>query len=210
MLREYIDRCRERAAALGVELGPDAFVFSGALDGSTFLTPDSVTQRYDRMAVRLGIETTIHKLRHYCATELIMAGVNPRTVAGRLGHGGGETTTLKTYTAWVSEADQRAATGIGASMPHRPAALDPEVQRRAEPRYLYEAIAAALHRKIVDGSLTPEEEVPTAAALADEYDVSLATAKRVLSLTQQWGVVDRSNRNGQRVAMAEAPAGQAK
>ena len=78
-----------RAAALGIELRPDAFVFSSASDGSMFPTPDSVTQRYDRMVARLGIETTIHKLRHYSATELIVAGVNPRTVAGRLGHGGG-------------------------------------------------------------------------------------------------------------------------
>jgi integrase len=53
-LREHVDRCRERAAALGVELRPDAFVFSNAFDGSTFLTPDSVTQRYDRMAARWG------------------------------------------------------------------------------------------------------------------------------------------------------------
>jgi integrase len=37
------------------------------------MTPDSVTQRYDRMVTRLGIETTLHKLRHYSATELIAA-----------------------------------------------------------------------------------------------------------------------------------------
>ncbi|WP_218130031.1 tyrosine-type recombinase/integrase [Pseudonocardia oroxyli] len=33
------------------------------------------------------MDTTYHKLRHYSATELIAAGVDPRTVAGRLGHG---------------------------------------------------------------------------------------------------------------------------
>jgi integrase len=85
------------------------------------MTPDSVTQRYDRMVTRLGIDTTLHKLRHYSATELIAAGVDPRTVAGRLGHGGGGTTTLKTYTAWVAEADQRAASTFSARMPPRPA-----------------------------------------------------------------------------------------
>jgi integrase len=63
-----------------------------------------VTRRYERLAHRLGIDTTFHKLRHYSATELIIGGVDPRTVAGRLGHGGGGTTTLKTYTTWVSEA----------------------------------------------------------------------------------------------------------
>jgi integrase len=33
------------------------------------------------MVDRLGIRTTIHKLRHYSATELIRAGVDIRTVA---------------------------------------------------------------------------------------------------------------------------------
>jgi integrase len=41
--------------------------------------PDSVTQRFDRMAERLGIATTLHKLRHYNATELLSAGVDLRT-----------------------------------------------------------------------------------------------------------------------------------
>ncbi|WP_433503707.1 tyrosine-type recombinase/integrase [Pseudonocardia halophobica] len=115
VLRDQLARVRRRAEQIQVELSPEAYLFSPAPDGSTFLTPAGVTARYARMVARLGIETTLHKLRHYSATELIAAGVDPRTVAGRLGHGGGGTTTLKTYTAWVSEADQRAARGIGAN-----------------------------------------------------------------------------------------------
>jgi integrase len=203
VLREHVKRCRERAAALGIELPTVAFLFSGSPDGSTFLTPDSVTQRYDRMVTRLGIETTIHKLRHYSATELITAGVDPRTVAGRLGHGGGGTTTLKTYTAWVSEADQRAARGIGATMPHRPIALDTEAQRRAAPRYPYEVIAADLARQIEEGSLGSDDDVPAAASVAAEHDVSLATAKRALMLAQEWGLLERSDRNTLRVVGPE-------
>jgi len=76
------------------------------------LLPDTATQRYERMADRLGIRTTLHKLRHYSATELIAAGVDVRTIAGRLGHGGGGTTTLKVYAAFVNEADQRAAAAL--------------------------------------------------------------------------------------------------
>ena len=72
------------------------------------------------MAAGLDIDTTLKSLRHYTATELISAGVDVRTVAGRLGHGGGGPTTLRVYTAWTSEADQRAAQTVSGRMPARP------------------------------------------------------------------------------------------
>lgn len=59
-------------------------------------------------------------LRHYSATELIAAGVDPRTVAGRLGHGGGGSTTLRVYSAWVPESDRKAASVLAGRMPTRP------------------------------------------------------------------------------------------
>jgi integrase len=74
----------------------------------------------DRLAHRLGIETTLHKLRHYNATELIASGVDLRTVAGRLGHAGGGTTTMRVYAAWVTEANQRAAEVVSSTLPRRP------------------------------------------------------------------------------------------
>lgn len=195
VLREQIARCCARASALGFELPVDAYLFSGAPDHATFPTPDSVTQRYDRMVTRLGIDTTFHKLRHYSATELIAGGVDPRTVAGRLGHGGGGTTTLKTYTAWVSEADQRAAKGIGAGMPSRPAEVDPIERIRANPRYPYEVVAAAVAGDIETGVLAAGAEAPLAADLAAAHSVSLATAKRGLVLAQEWGLLARIDRN---------------
>ena len=72
-----------------------ARIFSPLLDGSTWIKPDTVSQRYERMCARIGWDMHIHQLRHYSATELIAAGVDVRTVAGRLGHGGGGTTTLR-------------------------------------------------------------------------------------------------------------------
>jgi len=199
VLRQQIERCRARAEALGFEYPADGFLFSGSADGSTFLTPDSVTQRYDRMVSRIGIETTIHKLRHYSATELIAGGVDPRTVAGRLGHGGGGTTTLKAYSAWVSEADQRAAKGLGAGMPERPAGLDEADRIKAEPRYPYQAVAAAVVRQVADGTLPPGLPAPPAAELATRHGVSLATAKRSLVLLTEWGTLARHGRNELRV-----------
>jgi integrase len=120
ILDGQIARQDTEAEQLGVKLMRDAFLFSLAPDCSTPLLPDSVTQRFGFLVHRLGIDTTLHKLRHYNATELIAAGVDLRTVAGRLGHGGGGTTTLRVYAAWVSEADQRAAQSVAARLPRRP------------------------------------------------------------------------------------------
>ena len=122
LLREHRERVKARLALLGRKFTDDLFVFTGARtpDHSVPCPPDSVTQRYGTMAESLDIDTHIHALRHYSATELLTAGVDLRTVAGRLGHGGGGATTLRVYAAWVSEADQRAATQIAARMPKRP------------------------------------------------------------------------------------------
>jgi integrase len=121
LLREHMARVDERAAMLKSQIPADAFLFSPDPDGATPLIPDSVSQRYERLVKRLGIDTTLHKLRHYNATELIAAGVDLRTIAGRLGHGGGGTTTLRVYAAWVAEADQRAASALATRLPKPPA-----------------------------------------------------------------------------------------
>lgn len=108
MLVRYHQTRQTRAAAVGAALTPDSFLFSPRADGVTWLAPEALTRRYRRLVARLGIHTTFHKLRHYSATELIAAGVDVRTVAGRLGHADAGTT-LTYYTAWVREADQRAS-----------------------------------------------------------------------------------------------------
>jgi integrase len=117
LLRDHMARQDTAAARLDMHLDENAYLFSLSPDSSTPIKPDTITQRYDRMTNRLGIDTTFHKLRHYSATELITAGVDIRTVAGRLGHSGSGTTTLKVYAAWISEADQRAATSLAQRLP---------------------------------------------------------------------------------------------
>ena len=134
VLEEHWRRCRARAHALGISLPASGYVFAPDPDGSAALNPDTATQRYSRMAERLGIDTHLHALRHYTATELITAGTDIRTVAGRLGHGGGGATTLRVYAAWVSEADQRAATQIAARMPKRPTQAEPPEPPKRRPR----------------------------------------------------------------------------
>jgi len=206
VLREHRDRWVERVAALGATLSPDAFIFSGSPDGSTFPSPDGMTQRYDRLVARLGIETTLHKLRHYSATDLIAAGVDVRTVAGRLGHAGGGTTTLRTYTAWVSEADQRAATGIGARMPVRPGPLESGQRSPFEPRHAYERIAAELHHRIAVGELTVGTVLPTEKQLAADFNVAVGTAHRAMELLKAWGLVTSASRRRATVAPGEPEA----
>jgi len=168
-----------------------------------------VSQRYSRLAQRLGIKTTIHKLRHYSATELISAGVDVRTVAGRLGHGGGGTTTLRVYAAWVSEADQRAATGLLARLPQRPTAAPGSVaptERAA--RNPYEVVAAALRSQILSGSLLPAGSLmPSRKELAQSYHIAVGTAHRAVALLGEWGLIDiRRGHRAVVVARAAAPA----
>ncbi len=203
VLAEHRDRCRARAAALGLSLDKDAFVFSPQPDGSRFLAPSSLTQRYDRLAKRLDVETTFHKLRHYSATELVASGVDIRTVAGRLGHGGGGTATLKAYAAWVSEADQRAAKHIGGRMPERPMWLNPVERAKADPQNPYERIAGELRRDILAGMLVDGERVPSTKQIAAEYNVSVATVHRSMELLKEWGLI--TSCRGKRATVVRPP-----
>ena len=212
LLGAYLRLAAQNAAALGVELPPNGFVFSRALDHSTSLRPDSLTQRYARMCSRLGWQMHLHQLRHYSATELIAAGVDVRTVAGRLGHGGGGTTTLRVYSAWVAEADQRAAGSLAERLPHLPTNTDwdpgqqplpvPSGARPDEiieqPPYL--AIAADLRAAIRCGALPAGDPIPTIKTLAERYQVSEGTAHRAVAVLSTAGDVSVSRGRRARVA----------
>ncbi|HZA19020.1 MAG TPA: tyrosine-type recombinase/integrase [Pseudonocardiaceae bacterium] len=200
VLIDHRNRCESRTANLGITLDQEAFVFSNAPDGSTHLLPASVTQRYRRMAERAGIDTHLHNLRHYSATELIAAGVDVRTVAGRLGHSGGGTTTLRVYAAWVAEADQRAAAGLTSRLPSRPAPEPDGIERvLANPRAPYERIAVDLRSAILGGKYSDGEPLPTIKQLAQTYEVATGTAHRAMSLLTAWGLVNVSR--GQRATV---------
>jgi integrase len=121
LLRDHKKRWQARLAEAGRILTEDMFVFTGHRRDipDTPYSPHGVSSRYKDMATRLGIDTHIHALRHYSATELLGAGVDLRTVAGRLGHGGGGATTLRVYAAWVAASDRKAAELLGSRMPKR-------------------------------------------------------------------------------------------
>jgi integrase len=119
LLSDHRARWAQRLESLGLEITDGMYVFTGARQPVPEVpySPHGFASRYKTMATRLGIDTHLHQLRHYSATELLNAGVDLRTVAGRLGHGGGGATTLKVYAAWVAASDRKAAELLGARMP---------------------------------------------------------------------------------------------
>lgn len=123
-LRKYKEVERKRLSEkYQIEQADNMYVFTTSRlpDPNTPYSPDAISHRYKNMAERIGIKTHIHALRHYSATELLTAGVDLRTVAGRLGHGGGGATTLRVYAAWVAASDRKAAEILGSRMPRLPA-----------------------------------------------------------------------------------------
>ena len=106
-------RMTQRAAMCRVELTEDAFVFSNAGDCSEPWFPDSVSRGFKRLCVAEGLsQVRLHDLRHFVASQLLSAGVDVRTVAGRLGHRNAATT-LNVYAHFLAQADRGAADVIG-------------------------------------------------------------------------------------------------
>ncbi len=197
LLSQHGELWEQRCSDLGCALDPDTFVFSPAPDGSAPYAPRSLTQRYRRMAIKLKLRSTrFHSLRHYSATELVAAGVDLRTVAGRLGHGSGGATTLKVYAAWVDEADRRAATTMANILP-KPVAVKP-------PRGPYETIATALREEIRLSHLKPGDQLPTVAELAAAHTVAVGTAHRAMTLLKDEGLIEVTR--GRRATVAANPS----
>jgi len=113
VLAERRQRQERSATMCGVQLGPDAFMFSTAPDGSQPLHPDTITGGFRRICTKVGLKgVRLHDLRHLHATQLLAAGVPVRTVSGRLGHANAATT-MNVYAAFVEASDQDAAAVIG-------------------------------------------------------------------------------------------------
>ena len=185
-LRAHRSRVESRCSALGVRPPIDGFVFSQDPDGTRPLLPRSVSQRYRRMATRLGLRSTrLHALRHYTATELLAAGADLRTVAGRLGHSDGGATTLRVYAGRVTEADRRAANLLASLMPA------PDGSQRVSPSP-HTRIAADLRTRIAAGEWAPGNPLPTMAELAREHHVAPGTVQRAVALLREEGLVEVS------------------
>lgn len=119
--RATVDDWAQQAQATVPE---DAYVFSHAVDGSKPFRPDNVTGFFTRVRDSLGLhDVRLHDLRHFTATQLIGAGVDVRTVAGRLGHSD-PSVTLRVYSHALEERDRAAADIMGQVL--SPTTRDPE------------------------------------------------------------------------------------
>lgn len=105
----HIERMHKRAAGAGVRMIPNPYLFGRRLDGSAPPKPATISQAWKRRCRRAGVAgVRLHDLRHRQATVLLAAGVDVRTVAGRLGHANAAVT-LKVYGHFMPAADRRAA-----------------------------------------------------------------------------------------------------
>ncbi len=106
-------RMVERSAQCGVSLAPDPYIWSQEADGSLPWAPNRVTYIFQNVRDRLGLSrVNFHHLRHFAAATLAGAGVDVRTIAGRLGHAN-PSVTLQTYAHFLEVADRRAADVMG-------------------------------------------------------------------------------------------------
>jgi integrase len=99
-----VEELLEEAAGEPLPVDPNALVFSGGrgsrrdiLDAKAW-RPDSTSRRFRELRDRARVQANIdlHGLRHTMITEMLAAGVDPRTVMGRAGHSS-ESTTLTVY-----------------------------------------------------------------------------------------------------------------
>ena len=112
-LRRHRETMESRAEFCGVALDVNAFVFSDHERGIEPWRPDRVTLAFRRVCDVLDVSgVRFHDLRHFAATNLLSAGIDVRTVSGRLGHANASTT-LGTYAHFVGAADRSAAGVLG-------------------------------------------------------------------------------------------------
>lgn len=186
---------QDALAQVGLELSPDAFVFSPEPDGSKPWNPDTFTKRYERLAQRLGIEEPLKNLRHFNATQLLAGGVDLRTTAGRLGHADGGVTTLRFYADFIRPADQRAAEMVAQDLDRlRESVRKEKVTSRVTfapktPMSKLDPVVAALKSTIENGELKPGDRLPAVKDIAAAHRVSYGTAQLAVAELKTAGLV---------------------
>ena len=136
MLVDHQRRTGERAALLEAVLVADPYLWSQDPTGGTPWRPARVTDAFRQARRRVGLDNVeFHHLRHFTASTLAGAGVDVRTIAGRLGHAN-PGITLRTYAHFLDVSDREPADAMGelASELRPPSEprLEPDVPDRFE------------------------------------------------------------------------------
>ena len=113
VLRRHRARMEDRAAEDGVDLTDDLPVLTYDLVHP--ISPDTASHYVRAIATKAGVDTHLHQLRHFAATQMIGSGQDVGTVAGRLGHRDASTT-LKVYAHVLPERDREAAAVLGRAL----------------------------------------------------------------------------------------------
>jgi integrase len=212
-------------APVGLDLPADAFVFSPDPLGAQPWHPDHFTHAYRALADQLEMTEPLKNLRHFNATQLLAAGVDLRTTAGRLGHSDGGATTLRVYANWTRPADQRAADLLATDLTTlrqraaqtAPADVDrvarglartrrsaAEVLTELGPVRTYVELADLLRAAIEAGRLAPGDLLPTVPDLAAHCELARSTVSRALGRLANEAVIVRTGTRWTTAAAAPA------
>jgi integrase len=129
ILRRHCASVDKLANELGVTVATDAFLFSRSPAGLEPIRPDVLSKFTKRVADKAGVDTHLHALRHFSATQAIAAGFDAVTVGARLGHAD-PSITLRVYSHAVEQRDRELAASLGRTL-----AL-PGSGRGAQPRVI--------------------------------------------------------------------------
>ena len=115
VLAKHRAQVDELANGLKLEVRPDGFMFSRSPVGAEPMQPDFVSKFAKKVATKAGVDTHLHALRHFSATQAIAAGFDPTTVAGRLGHRD-SSITLRVYSHVLEGRDRDLADALGKTL----------------------------------------------------------------------------------------------
>ena len=114
VLRKHREQQETGAALIGKPIADDALIF-GHRDGSP-RSPSTLTLAFRRLTRRIGLQSVrLHDLRHTMASLYLEQGVNPKTVAERLGHAS-VAITLDLYSHCLPGVQEAAAAQFDAAM----------------------------------------------------------------------------------------------
>ena len=115
ILRRHWASVSAVAHELGVTVGPGAFMFSRSPAGLEPIRPGVVSKFTTRVAETAGVDTHLHALRHFSATQ-----VSPPASTRRLSGRGSDTLTppslCRVYSHAVAQRDRELAASLGRTL----------------------------------------------------------------------------------------------